>query len=132
MIRFAADEAARSGRDRIGDEHLLLGVIATGAGVGAAILRRAGVTLESARSELTTPPADGRAASAPTPPLTPEARAAVEWSMREALDQGGGPVTPDHILLGLLRPDDSLTATVLRELGINPDDLIHQILVGGR
>jgi DNA-binding transcriptional MerR regulator len=49
-LTFAADEAARRGHDYIGTEHLLLGLLQ--AEDAAAVLKRAGVSLERAREKI--------------------------------------------------------------------------------
>jgi len=48
-VQLAGEEAKELGAVRMGSEHLLLGILRGGDGVGAAALRAEGVTLEAAR-----------------------------------------------------------------------------------
>jgi ATP-dependent Clp protease ATP-binding subunit ClpC len=49
VIVLAADEARRLGHDRVGTEHLLLGIVREGEGVANVILEKAGALDEVAR-----------------------------------------------------------------------------------
>ena len=50
VIELAVDESHRFGHDYIGTEHLLLGLVREGKGIGAGVLESVGVTLPRARS----------------------------------------------------------------------------------
>src|SRR6516165_5615267 len=51
VIELAVDEARRLNHHYIGTEHLLLGLLREGEGIGAGVLESLGVTLEQARRE---------------------------------------------------------------------------------
>ncbi|MEX0800647.1 MAG: tetrahydrofolate dehydrogenase/cyclohydrolase catalytic domain-containing protein [Dehalococcoidia bacterium] len=53
VIHFAADEARRLGVDRIGCDHLLLGLVREGEGIAARALEEQAVDLEELREEVT-------------------------------------------------------------------------------
>jgi ATP-dependent Clp protease ATP-binding subunit ClpA len=66
VIEFAVDEARRFNHGYIGTEHLLLGLLREGEGVGAGVLKSLGVNLDGARAEITrilakSPPRPGEA-----------------------------------------------------------------------
>jgi ATP-dependent Clp protease ATP-binding subunit ClpA len=48
-VQLATEEASALGATQMGSEHLLLGILRAGDGVGAAVLRANGVTLDAAR-----------------------------------------------------------------------------------
>lgn len=52
VIELAVDEARRMNHDYIGTEHLLLGLLREGSGIGAGVLEDLGVSLERARREV--------------------------------------------------------------------------------
>jgi hypothetical protein len=51
IVELAVDEARRMGHHYVGTEHLLLGMIREGEGIGAGVLAEMGVQLEAARAE---------------------------------------------------------------------------------
>ncbi|MEV4874380.1 Clp protease N-terminal domain-containing protein [Streptomyces syringium] len=53
-------------------------------------------------------------------PFTPRAKKALERSLREALARKDHRIGLEHVLLGVLHPDDAVTAGVLRRLGTDP------------
>ena len=52
VIELAVDEAKRLNHDYIGTEHLLLGLLREGSGIGAGVLEDLGVSLNKARYEV--------------------------------------------------------------------------------
>ncbi|MFC5147014.1 Clp protease N-terminal domain-containing protein [Streptomyces aureoversilis] len=50
-------------------------------------------------------------------PFTPRAKKALERSLREALARKERHIGAEHVLLGILHPDDKVTGGVLRKLG---------------
>ena len=52
VIELAVDEARRLNHDYIGTEHLLLGLLREGSGIGAGVLEDMGVSLNKARYEV--------------------------------------------------------------------------------
>jgi hypothetical protein len=117
VLVLAQEEAHQLNHGFIGTEHILLGLISEGHGVGARALESLDVTLERARGKV----ADtlGTAGSAPpgSPPFTPRAKKVFELSLREALQLGHSFIGTEHILLGLLREGDGVAAQVLVSLG---------------
>src|SRR5436309_4340973 len=71
VLEFAMSEARELHHAYVGTEHLLLGVLREEKGIGAQVLRDAGVTLEAARSEVLRVRGTQRSeASSATPPAT--------------------------------------------------------------
>jgi hypothetical protein len=52
VMELAVEEARRLGHDHIGTEHLLLGLVREGSGIGADVLREGGVDLAAVRSRV--------------------------------------------------------------------------------
>ena len=59
-LDLAADEAEAFGHGAVGTDHLLLGVLREGTGVGADVLTGLGLTLNATRDKVLTLRADGR------------------------------------------------------------------------
>ena len=115
VIVLAQEEARGLGHNYIGTEHLLLGLLAEGHGVGAVVLGEAGVELEPTREAV-------RAATGPVAgqpgrhiPFTPLAKKVLENGLRDALQLGHNYIGTEHILLGLARERDGLAVRLLTE-----------------
>ena len=117
-IVSARDLALELGHGHLGSEHLLLGLLAANRGGATAALARNGVTLSEARQctcSIVTP------AAVPRPgPLrfTATAKRALEWSRLESAERQSTYVTPEDLLLGVIRADGTAVA-VLVELGVD-------------
>jgi len=128
VLTLAQEEARLRNHSFIGTEHILLGLIAEGGGLGAQALRSSGVSLEAARREVEetigvsdTPP------SGP-PPFTPRAKKVLELSLREALELNHSYIGTEHMLLGLIREGQGVAATVLVRLGADPPRVRREVL----
>jgi ATP-dependent Clp protease ATP-binding subunit ClpC len=67
VLELSLREALQLGHNYIGTEHILLGLVREGEGVGAQVLRKRGVTMEAVRTEVTTV-LGGRGAEEPGAP----------------------------------------------------------------
>jgi ATP-dependent Clp protease ATP-binding subunit ClpC len=117
VLTFAQEEARLLNHSFIGTEHVLLGLLREGEGLGAVALRELGVSLEDARQQVEA--VIGMAGSAPvgSPPFTPRAKKVLELALREALQMNHSYIGTEHILLGLVREGEGVAATVLVSLG---------------
>jgi ATP-dependent Clp protease ATP-binding subunit ClpC len=117
---LAQEEARLLGHPFIGTEHLLLGLIHEGEGVGAAALGRLGVSLDAVRAKVeeTIGPAQIEPTGAGgSPPFTPRSKKVLELALREALQLGHNYIGTEHILLGIVREGEGVAARVLVDLG---------------
>lgn len=124
----ALEEARRSGHDRVGTEHLLLGILAEGSGQAAASLGQRDILLPEVRSVVEllngTGPADlKRTKWFITPQHTAALFAADEHSRK--LDHTT--IEPEHILYGILQDEDAAAVRILRYLGVNAPDLLLEL-----
>ena len=135
VIVLAQTEARRLDHNYIGTEHLLLGLLAEGEGVGARALVELGVSLKIARIQVES--AIGRGTESPGGyiPFTPRAKKALELSLREALTLGHNYIGTEHLLLGLIREGGGVAAQILtRPGGVELDNVrakVIQLLSGG-
>src|SRR6266699_2221797 len=89
VLQLAREEAARLHHGYVGTEHLLLGVLREEKGIGAQVLTDAGVTLETARSEvLRVLGTKGSEASDTTPLVPPPARTRPPRGEAEVISRG--------------------------------------------
>lgn len=127
-----AQEAARDRHhDVIGTEHLLLGVLESareGRAPGAhTILERLGLTPQAALERVSLAPGPSNHTPDAHLPFTTEAKTALEYSLRETIAVGDTVITPDHLLLGIIRvageTPDSTAAQAITALSLTAEPL---------
>ncbi len=117
-----AERESRSlGHDRVGTEHLLLGLLADEDGPASNALREAGVTLTAARRKVAEAvgPVSGDGGD---PTSTPRCTRAVGRAPRFARDQHADVVGSEHLLLAVLDVEGT-AGQVLRGLGVDVEHL---------
>ncbi len=120
VVVLAQEEARLLDHDHIGTEHVLLGLLSEGDGVGARALASFGISVEPVRERLRDMIGESaRGSVAEHIPFTPRAKKVLELSLREALQLGHDHIGTEHILLGLLREGGGAAAEVLVELGVD-------------
>ncbi len=122
VIRLSREEALRLGHDYIGTEHLLLGIIREGEGIGVKILRNLGVDLSKLKKAVED---TVRSMSGPLTigniPLTKQAEKVLKITYLEAKLYKSDVIGTEHLLLSLLRDEDNIAAQILGQFGVNYD-----------
>ncbi len=130
VVVLAQEEARLLHHNYIGTEHLLLGLIAQGDGVGGKALEHLGIDLLNVRAEIqriigigaSTSVAEGHI------PFTPRSKHVLELALRESSQLGHGYIGTEHILLGLVREGEGVGAQVLVRLGATLDAVRGTVL----
>ena len=127
-LLLAQEEARSLNSPELGDEHLLLGLLGLGKGVGARALITLGISLPALRGQIG--PAHGRSdeAAVASLPLGAAARRTVERSVREALRLGHRHVGSEHLLLALVHEPDGAATRILAALGVGVDQIRTAVL----
>jgi ATP-dependent Clp protease ATP-binding subunit ClpC len=128
VVVLAQEEARMLNHSHIGTEHLLLGVIREGQGVGAMALEREGISLDTIRREVEGIIGHGEQSAGEQIPFTTRAKKVLELSLRESLQLGHDYIGTEHLLLGLIREGDGVAAQVLDRLGASEDDIRNQVI----
>ena len=124
-VERARREAGRLGRDAVQPEHLLLGLLHAEAAPPARALAGLGASPSDVQREVERAAAEsgarvrGQAEPEVRPPVSPQARAVFEQSLREAVDRGDPHLGPEHLLLALLGGPDELPNQILDRLGLS-------------
>ena len=117
VLTFAQEEARQLNHSFIGTEHILLGLIREGDGVGAQTLRSLGISLQAVRDQVQETIGTAGTVISGSPPFTPRAKKVLELALREALQLNHSYIGTEHLLLGLVREGEGVAATVLVSLG---------------
>ena len=128
VVVLAQEEARMLNHNYIGTEHILLGLIHEGEGVAAKALESLGISLEGVRQQVEEIIGQGQQAPSGHIPFTPRAKKVLELSLREALQLGHNYIGTEHILLGLIREGEGVTAQVLIKLGADLNRVRQQVL----
>ncbi len=129
VMALANQEAQRFNHEYIGTEHILLGLVKEGSGVGANVLKNLEVDLHKVRMEV-----EKLVKSGPDMvtmgklPQTPRAKKVIEFAIEEARSLSHNYVGTEHLLLGLLREADGVAAQVLMNLGLKLDEVREEVL----
>ena len=129
VMALANQEAQRFNHEYIGTEHILLGLVKEGSGVGANVLKHLEIDLRKVRLEV-----EKLVKSGPDMvtmgklPQTPRAKKVIEYAIEEARSLNHNYVGTEHLLLGLLREQDGVAAQVLMNLGLKLDDVREEVL----
>jgi ATP-dependent Clp protease ATP-binding subunit ClpC len=121
VIVLAQEAAKGLGHNYLGTEHILLGVIREGDGIGAQVLVEAGFTADKALTKITDIVPAGDAVIKGPIPFTPRAKKAIEMALREALQLGHNYIGTEHLLLGLIREGETAASEILASEGIDID-----------
>ena len=115
------------GHSYVGTEHLLIGIVHEGAGLGARILRERGVSERRLR-EIISDAAGLGAPGTPAQGLTKHAWSAIEKAAGDAAKLGHSYVGTEHILLGILRQPECGGAAALVTAGFDLNEIYTDIM----
>jgi hypothetical protein len=130
-IVLAAEAARVLGHDFIGTEHILTGLARAERGLASEVLASFGLTAERMTEELERELGRGtQDDERPHIPFTPEAKKALELSLREALQLGHNYIGTEHVLLGVAREGKSKGAEMLLRAGADLKTLRGRVVAG--
>ena len=126
---MARKEAERFNHNFVGTEHLLLGLITLGQGVGVNVLEKMGIDLEVVSKEIERQVGTGSFQKmVGNIPYTPRVKTVLALASKEAKALNHTYVGTEHLLLGMLREGDSVAARVLTTLNIQIERTRLEIL----
>jgi hypothetical protein len=113
----AMELARAGGQADVNTGHIVLALLADPKSTAACILESQGVALARVRESIHTHMAPVEGAVPDHLPFGPDAKKALELSLREAFRHKADVIGPEHILLGVLRDTTSLGGKTLAEHG---------------
>lgn len=110
----------------IGTEHILLGILAQGASVGAKILADFGITLEKTHDALNLAPLSTVIAVG-IKSLSETAKLTIKMSWELAQDYNQELLGTEHILYSLIMQKNSRASLIIQEMGVDIEELAAEI-----
>ncbi len=127
VLSLAHEEAQRFNHQFIDTEHLLLGLVREGQGVGAMVLKHMGVELAQVRKAVEASLGRENRIVLGEIGLTASAKNTIELAVDEARRLNHHYIGTEHLLLGLVREGGG-AATILANLGVDLEKLRTQTI----
>ncbi|GEK92132.1 ATP-dependent Clp protease ATP-binding subunit [Alkalibacterium kapii] len=121
-LLIAQEEAKSFRHSTVGTEHLLLGLVIENEGIAGKTLRDLGINEEDVKDEIEHFSIYGSSQFVPKQailPYSPRARQIIKYATDEARRMKRPLVGTEHLLLGLLRDENILSAKILNNLDVN-------------
>ncbi len=125
LLKMAARESLKMKHDYIGTEHILLAFFKMNNAETQALLN-AGADYENLKAIIISSIGYGKSETPPTG-FTPRVKRLLEISREEAAKRGDQYVGSVHVLLALLRDDESFSAYMLKTTGVNKKKIADQL-----
>lgn len=117
ILRFANQEARRMGRNTVGTELILIGIMLQGSGIGYSVLKNLGITVNDLRKETEQILGVNEEYSEKEITFTPRAKAVLELAWKYAKQEMKTKIYSEHLLQAIVSMPDSLAMRVLTSLG---------------
>jgi ATP-dependent Clp protease ATP-binding subunit ClpC len=122
VLSFSREEALRLGNDFIGVEHFLLGILREGEGNAVRILTGFNLDLPKLKTELEKPlleASKSNSTAGANIPLVKQAERLLKITYLEAKLFKSPMIGTEHLLLSMLKDEDSVVCRVLNRYGVN-------------
>jgi ATP-dependent Clp protease ATP-binding subunit ClpC len=130
VINFSREEALRLGNDYIGVEHLLLGLIREGEGLGIRVLKEFNLDLDQIRQQIEsylTTSASVSSKELTNIPLVKQAEKVLKITYLEAKLFKSPVIGTEHLLLSILKDENNVACRTLNKYGIIYDNVKDEI-----
>ena len=127
-LNAAIEEASRMGHTYVGSEHILLGLLREGSGVAAQVLEAHDVSADGITEKLEQLVGKGTPTELTPSDFTPRSKRILELAVLQARQLGHNYVGTEHILMAILRENDSYAVRFLSEQGADPKELFRECL----
>lgn len=129
VITYSREEALRLGHDYIGLEHLMLGMIRDGGGMGVKLMENMGVNLQDLRKQIEQAIAvpSRKVNNLSNIPLLRQAEKALKLTYLEAKTFKANEIGTEHLLLCILKDNDNVASKSLSKYGVDYDSCRNEL-----
>ena len=129
-IAIAQQEARLLKQSFVGQELLLVGIVAQGDSVATQVLRNSGLTIRIVQEAVEESIGQGSGSSPSEIPFAINIRYVLEGAVEQSRQWEHDYVGSEHLLLALLTDADGSAAKILRNLGVDPEEIRKQTVLG--
>ena len=126
-LNFSLNSASQMGHTYIGSEHLLLGLCREESGVAAHYLQSRGVDADKVKNAIIRLAGAGVPCEVSAKDMTPRTKSIIQTSLNEAQKCGQELIGTEHLLLSILREEDSVAVRILESFNIAIGDLSNDL-----
>jgi ATP-dependent Clp protease ATP-binding subunit ClpC len=125
VITYSREEAMRLGHEYIGLEHLMLGIIRDGDGLGIKLLKKNNINLQELRKQIehAMPVSTKKMSNLSNIPLLKQAEKALKLTYLEAKTFKANEIGTEHLLLCILKDNDNIASKAMAKFGMDYDSL---------
>ncbi len=127
-INYAKELAKEFGHSYVGTEHLLLGLLKETEGVASMVLLNQGITFETVKEKMEDLMGNSQVSVSEPDGYTPRVRKILEMSLKEALYMNTSLIGTEHILISLLKEQDSMATRLIEVIGGSKQKIYNDIL----
>lgn len=127
-LNLAIKAAENLGHNYIGSEHILLALVKEGAGVAYSVLDSKGVAADDIEKFIKNNIGVGNPTRLTPDDFTPRSKRILDVAFQIARSMLHSFVDTEHLLLALLREDDSYAVRFLNSVGIDENQLFEQVV----
>jgi len=119
ILRLAKQEARRIGKNVVGSEMILLGIIAEATGIGAKVLNELGINLKDARGEVEKLIGFGDEYETTKSVFSTRAKKIIDIAWAKAKKENKAKINSEHLLYAITKQQNCIAMKVLMNLGVD-------------
>ena len=128
VLNLAIKVAENYGHNYVGSEHILVGLLKEGTGLGAATLNENGITLDDVDRLIKEEIGVGNPTRLSPDDFTPRSKRIIELSFQIARGMMHSFVGTEHLLISLVKESDSYAVRFINELGVDVNQLLENLI----
>lgn len=128
VLNLAIKSAQSYGHNYVGSEHILLGLLKEGTGLGACALQDRGITAEDIDRKIKEEIGVGNPTKLSPDDFTPRSKRIIELSFQIARSMMNSFVATEHLLISLLKESDSYAVKFINDLGVEENQILEDLV----
>jgi ATP-dependent Clp protease ATP-binding subunit ClpC len=128
VLNLAIKAAENYGHNYVGSEHILIGLLKEGSGMGAQALIDKGITLEDVDNLIRQEIGTGNPTRLSPDDFTPRSKRIIEISFQIARGMMHSFVGTEHLLIALIKESDSYAVKFMNDLGVDEQQVLEEVV----